>query len=241
MCSTSKMASLTISEKITIDGSNKDWPELTQFDTKSKLVYGVYNDDQFVYLFLKTADRMTQQKLLQGITVWYHPYFSKKKDVGIHYPFLPIRLSESLRREPDQEPDISILLRSLPREAELLNNESEKATILYLEEIKDDINVAIGFSNKTKEMLYELRIPLLYTFSEQFTNEMTFIIETNDMQRPNDGMRPEDDLGDMPTGGRRSGGGMGRQGMRDGTERGSRPDFDSISLRIYVNLDHSKK
>lgn len=235
-CSTSKMASLTLSKTIEMDGSNKDWPELTLFDKKSSLVYGVYNDDTFVYLFIKTADRMTQRKLLQGITVWFNPFISKNKTMGIHYPFLPIRLSESLRRETDQDPDILIILRSLPREAELVDKKADKTSILYLDERNDEINVAIGFSNETNEMIYELRIPRQLSSGEKLTKEMTLILETNEMKIPTSGMRPESDLGGM-TGDNRPDGGMGRRGMREGSRTDARSDFDPISLRLNVVLN----
>jgi len=230
------MASPSLSKTIEMDGSNKDWPELTLFDKKSSLVYGVYNDETFVYLFVKTADRMTQRKLLQGITVWFNPFFSKKKTLGIHYPFLPLHLSESLRRETDQDPDISILLRSLPREAELVDKKADKTSILYLDERNGEINVAIGFSNETKEMIYELRIPRLLSSGEKITKEMTLILETNEMKKPTNGMKPDSDLGGLRGDGPPAGG-MGRRGMREGSRTDARSDFDPISLRLNVVLN----
>lgn len=230
------MIQSTANVTITVDGSISDWPQLTQVDSETHIVYGVYQDQENIFLLLKTADLASQRKIMKGLTVWYHAGKSKKKEVGLRYPINPMGIQPSQRGEQrDEMPDISTRIKSIPRDAEYIDNTTESTEFMYLGELTNEINAQMGFSNVTRELIYELKVPFSRIVTDKKLDKVTFVIESTDYKKerefsPDSGMRASG-------GGMRGGGGMG--GRPQGGGRGN-ADFqekmEPISLTITALL-----
>jgi hypothetical protein len=82
-----KLTSTWQSTVMTIDGNDTEWQSDVYYDAAFDMVYGVRNDEENMYLFLKTQNRATQTQMLRGgFTVWFDPAGGKDKAFGIRYP-----------------------------------------------------------------------------------------------------------------------------------------------------------
>ena len=73
--------------EMNIDGSDSQWQRGLYYDKESDIVYGVRNDDKYIYVFLKTQNRSTQMQIMrQGLTVWFDREDGKNQTFGIKYP-----------------------------------------------------------------------------------------------------------------------------------------------------------
>ena len=73
--------------EMNMDGTDAEWQGGLYYDDASDMVYGVRNDDKYVYLFLKTQNRSTQMQIMrQGLTVWFDREDEKNQTFGIKYP-----------------------------------------------------------------------------------------------------------------------------------------------------------
>lgn len=106
--------------EMNIDGSDAAWRRGLYYDKQSDMVYGVRNDDKYIYVFLKTQNRSTQMQIMrQGLTVWLDREDGKNQVFGIKYPlsryethtgFMPDTNEESLHTFLDQEyPEMEII------------------------------------------------------------------------------------------------------------------------------------
>lgn len=65
------------------------WETGSQFDRSTKLHYAVSNDEEHVYVFLKTADRTMQMKMLRaGVQLGIDTTGGKNEHLSIRYPYL---------------------------------------------------------------------------------------------------------------------------------------------------------
>ena len=72
-CSTTELQSNLRTGQIVIDGYDTEWGDYkTFYDEKARVVIGVANDHENMYLRFSSNNRMKQAQLLrQGITVWF--------------------------------------------------------------------------------------------------------------------------------------------------------------------------
>jgi hypothetical protein len=69
------------------DGKATEWGENVNYDTKSRLIYKISNDANYLYVMLKIADEQTQRRMLGGgMTVWVDTTDHKKQMFGITFP-----------------------------------------------------------------------------------------------------------------------------------------------------------
>ena len=80
--------------KVTIDGSNKDWPSpYPEYDDKAAIGYCVSNDKENLYITVETGDPATQLKIIKnGLTVWIDKTGKKEETTAINFP-LPQSIS----------------------------------------------------------------------------------------------------------------------------------------------------
>ena len=92
-----------------------------QQDQKSRLRYGIINDDQFVYLTLKTKDPNTIQKILSsGLRISFSPEGQKKDGYSLLFPVIMREDRKALKRIDTDLPNslgLDILLDSYNKEA----------------------------------------------------------------------------------------------------------------------------
>jgi hypothetical protein len=74
--------------KVTIDGSNKDWPSpYPEYDDKAALGYCVSNDRENLYITVETGDPATQLKIIRnGLTVWIDKTGGREEATAINFP-----------------------------------------------------------------------------------------------------------------------------------------------------------
>jgi hypothetical protein len=67
--------------------SNSEHGPLTEFSKNSPFSIGACNDQDFLYLVLRTSDSGMRMRMLQeGLVVWFDPKGGTKKEFGIEYP-----------------------------------------------------------------------------------------------------------------------------------------------------------
>jgi len=237
--------------EIKIDGSDSPWQRGLYYDKEYDFVYGVRNDEKYMYVFLKTQNRSTQMQIMrQGLTVWFDREDGKNQTFGIQYPmsrkeerngFVPDTNEEKLHPFLDQE---------FP-ELEILGPKKEDVQRFSALEVPG-IRVKLGRTRET--LIYELRVPLSKTSEQPFaiepasSNRIGIEFETGEFQpgQTNGGMRAggERDRGegmgeDNPaegsgmSGGRRSRGGGNQGGHLGGMEKTKR-----MELWLSVQLAH---
>jgi len=87
---TDKGSALWLTQPLTIDGSDKDWPAAPRYSVKEENVhYDIANDGQNLYILVATGSKAEQQKIVQGgMSVWVNTKADKSNGdaVGIGYP-----------------------------------------------------------------------------------------------------------------------------------------------------------
>ena len=178
--------------------------------------FGVQNDERFVYVCLRAADRRAAAQILRaGLIVWFDPKGGKDKVLGVHYPLEP---------EGDKFPGLS---RGTGAEDENVRRERRQALAERREEIeilgpgrdetirlkKDELKgIEAAFANAGGVFAYEVKVPLVagpdspYAVGPKSGNLVGIGF---------DSPRPDVLLGRRGAGGRIPGGGMGgRMGGR---------------------------
>ena len=215
-CGTLDVASVWSEAGITIDGRTDDW-RCRLYDVKDTGVsFGVQNDERFVYVCLRAADRRAAAQILRaGLIVWFDPKGGKDKVLGVHYPLEP---------EGDKFPGLS---RGTGAEDENVRRERRQALAERREEIeilgpgrdetirlkKDELKgIEAAFANAGGVFAYEVKVPLVagpdspYAVGPKSGNLVGIGF---------DSPRPDVLLGRRGAGGRIPGGGMGgRMGGR---------------------------
>jgi hypothetical protein len=69
------------------DGAGAAWAQFVPFSKDSPFVLSLYNNQNFLYLSLRTSDQAARLQLLQrGLIVWFDAEGGTKKRFGIQYP-----------------------------------------------------------------------------------------------------------------------------------------------------------
>jgi len=82
--------------EIVIDGRPDDWLGELSYLEDEKILLGILNDKDSLYLCFQAADRFRQIQILNGgLTVWFDPQGGHEKKYGIRFP-LGMKLEEML-------------------------------------------------------------------------------------------------------------------------------------------------
>jgi hypothetical protein len=237
--------------EMNIDGSDSEWQRGLYYDKESDFVYGVRNDDQYVYIFLKTQNRSTQMQIMrQGLTVWFDREDGKNQTFGIQYPMSrkePHAVSasesseETVQSFPGQEfPELEILG---PAKGDVQRFSTLDAP---------GIRVKLGRTRET--LVYELRVPIKKTPAQPFaiepasSNRIGIKFETGEFNSgsgksgkraggghdPGEGMGEENPAEGNGFGGRRFQGGGDQEGRFGPMEKTKR-----LELWLSVQMAHS--
>jgi len=67
--------------------TTKDTSLLRYYDSESRVLFDVYEDDQNIYIKLQTSYYYSQVKILKlGLTIWLDQKAKKSKDIGVIFP-----------------------------------------------------------------------------------------------------------------------------------------------------------
>ena len=187
-CGDKTIVSARCERHIVVDGEDRDWTgiDLYSFE-KPQIAVGVLNDDQNLYLMVKTFDHSLAQILVQrGLTVWFDPEAEKKQVFGVRFPMMlghpgfysGMPGGEETRNDWSQAPPDgewrgerprgrpesisdgmidSILNRS--RQLEVLCFDKEDNRVMDLAHA-DSLGIAVRCSYVHGLLTYELRVPL---------------------------------------------------------------------------------
>jgi hypothetical protein len=218
---------------VQVDGIYDDWTLPLSFaDDKALIQYAFSNDQDNLYIILKTGDRTTKMKILgSGMVVWLDTEAKKNKTIGIGYPLkgtLPAREFT----EQAQQNDVN---RHAPGEAQ--QQMVLRANQLSLQGFPEcsgsfkvtsgnpcGIQVKVGM-NDLDELVWEAAIPLKALSNASLDalkkNGLSICFDIKAFSRPT-GTRPNDNEGGGGNGMHGGGGGMhgGGGGMGGGMRGG---------------------
>lgn len=233
-------------KKVIIDGKDDEYPSLyPRYDSKARISFIVSNDDQNIYISVKSNDDITIGKIIHsGMQIWIDPSGKKHKQWAINFPLknsprLINNESSDLpkngehRQEPGQMRKQAI---AAIQQFSLTGFEGCEGIFLTGKGTPCNIDVAMSLNNDN-ELVYEAAIPLqlLYQRTSAKVQKLSVCFEVNSSGMPagNDRpQRPGDGRGGMPPGGggMPPGGGMspGGGGMppRNGSFQGDGPQDD---------------
>ena len=90
------------SQKIEVDGSNHDWPEIHHYIKDIGILYEVFYDTNYLYVLVKTHDENAKRSIISsGLTVWIDANGKKKKNFGITYPIIK---NQHSKNRPENRP-----------------------------------------------------------------------------------------------------------------------------------------
>ncbi len=79
-------ANLPLYQSKKID-SKDEISDLRYYDEENKILYDIYNDEDNIYISVKTSYYYSQVKILRmGLTIWIDQKAKKNKDKGIVFP-----------------------------------------------------------------------------------------------------------------------------------------------------------
>jgi hypothetical protein len=246
-CSSSlKLSSTWRQEDIVIDGSGTEWQRGLYYDKEFDIVYSIRNDDDYVYLFLKTQDRTTQMQIMRaGFTIWFDADGGNDHSFGIRYPLARQGARSEFHPESDDEQIHSDLEQAL-LELEIVGAQKENVQRFSTLDVPG-IRVKIGRSQEA--LVYELRVPLRKTPHTPFAigvtsaNRIGIGLETEEFNRDKMkmGVRPNEGLsgsepGDSQMEGREHEGHGYNDGGRRGGVRESKKTPRQLTLWLSVQL-----
>jgi len=145
---------------VVVDGVNSEWQNSTTYLEDEKVLIGVMNDENFLYISLITDNPdLRRQMMGQGFIVWFDPSGGKKKVFGIQYPLglqeMGVPMMDFVGPDVDNEMRQEIIEQSLMELKILRSDEDDWDRMIVTDAIGIEVKV-----NDTGPFVYELRVPL---------------------------------------------------------------------------------
>jgi hypothetical protein len=226
-CNETELKSSWRDRAIVINGSDSEWQGMTYWMQKSNVVYGICNDEQYLYMCLVLPGRQAEREIMgRGFTVWCDANGGNDKLFGIHFP-LGYQEAEREKREPgvddpDEQGKRDQMFQQMTSEMEILGPGKEDRVRMSSPGAKG-IKVQFGHSSNGN-LVYELKIPLRrdadqpYAINTDTGKTIGIGFEIAEANRGTMKRRTGEDES-MSGGGR---GGGGRSGRGGGGARGGR-------------------
>ena len=232
-CSSSK--TMTYESKWNAPLSYVDEIKPDQQDQKSRLKYGIINDDQYVYLTLKTKDPSTIQNILaSGLKISFSPQGQKKDAYSLLFPVVMKEDRKALKRIDTDLPNslgLDLLMDSYNKEAVWKDKQGQHFINLVAPDgsIKSHISM-----DRNGELTEQIAIPFSLMGVNAKETEMLGVNIKVDGQSSQSGFSPRIGIG--LGGGIGMGGGMG-VGLGTGGY-GSRYNQNdrNVDIRLEVQL-----
>jgi hypothetical protein len=154
--------------KIAIDGVNSEWENSTTYIEDEKVLIGVINDEDFLYISLISDNPILRRQMMgQGFIVWFDPAGGKKKVFGIQYPLglqeMGVPIMDLIGPDADNQKRKEIIEESLTELKILRSDEDDWHRMM----VKDAVGIEVKVSD-AGPFVYELRVPL--HISKQYPN-----------------------------------------------------------------------
>lgn len=231
-CSSSK--TMTYESKWNAPFSYVDEIKPDQQDQKSRLKYGIINDDQYVYLTLKTKDPSTIQNILgSGLKISFSPQGQKKDAYSLLFPVVMKEDRKALKRIDTDLPNslgLDLLMDSYNKEAVWKDKQGQHFINLVAPDgsIKSHISM-----DRNGELTEQIAIPFSLMGVNAKETEMLGVNIKVDGQSSQSGFSPRIGIG--LGGGIGMGGGMGVGLGTGGYGRNSGNDRN-VDIRLEVQL-----
>ena len=256
-CNYYQVESMRKTREIIIDGNDEDWIDAKYYIKDHDVVFGVMNDNEFLYLcFYPTTNELTRQVLSKGLTLWINNDGKKKKKYGIRFPmglqgFMAKQMSEEkgdLIRNKDKKKNkmnpqkMERMVKSITKELEIIGPEKDKKKII---KFADLIGVEIGIDCEKELFAYELKIPLFQNSNNSIyidadpTSKIAlgFEIPRPDRDEMEEKMKKLDGMGDRPSDGLSdSGRGMGKGGRQGNSHNKMQLNKQGLDIWATIQL-----
>ena len=145
--------------QVLIDGKADDWAGRLFVVEGQKVSLGFLNDQECLYICLRTDDGGMQRQLLRlGLTVWFDPGGGRKKALGIKYPVgLSSREQRMWRGEEPEETGAPTEFGGNLTDVEIYRPGSSEPESLDIAEVE---GIEIKAATAGKSFVYELKVPL---------------------------------------------------------------------------------
>jgi len=195
------------------------------YDTDAKMLYGLINDNENLYILLEVSDKTVQKKILiSGLTFWMDTIGKKKEQLGITFPLegsMGNRTGKMNKEEMMKQmqrgsfngdfdyQNLNETFSNGLNKMEIIGFNNEKEPLMVFNQNPKGISVSIKF-DKMGTLHYKANIPLKLIFKQPdlFLNDTTklfsFGFETGSIDTPS------------MNGGGKQGGGMGQGGSMSG-------------------------
>jgi hypothetical protein len=246
-----KMTSERRQSDIIIDGDDSEWQSGLYYDKESDIVYSVRNDDEYVYILLKTQNRSMQKQLVgSGFTIWFDAEGGKDPIFGVRYPLGRHDAKSEFHPDGAEEQNRNLYDQLFP-ELEILGPKKDDIQRFSILEAPG-IRVRIGQAHEV--MVYELQVPLKKTPNHPYAIEVTsknllgIKFETQEFKREGKKEGSYSDkgfTGNENTEGNSPGGeehtGRGHGGGHRGGVSGSKEQPTQLDLWLSVQLTTAAK
>jgi hypothetical protein len=233
-CSSSK--TMTYESKWNAPFSYVDEVKPDQQDQKSRLKYGIINDDQYVYITLKTKDPTTIQNILgSGLKISFSPEGQKKEGYYLLFPVVMKEDRKALKRIDTDLPNslgLDLLLDSYNKEALWKDKEGQHSINVVVPDGSIKSHIAM---DRNGELTEQIAIPFSLMDVNTKEGSMLGVNIKVDGQSSQSGFSPRIGIG--LGGGIGMGGGMG-VGIGTGNGYGSRYNGNdrNVDIRLEVQL-----
>ncbi len=158
-CNQVTVESLWKDRDIIIDGNDKEWINTKIILENKHVAFGVFNDDNNLYIDLTTGDKHLQKQILEkGLILFFG---EEKTGFGIKYPVAsPGGIEELMQMSRESAKQIdTVFQKRFLNDMEIIRNSGSQSQRLSREAArKKGIEVMLG--RKAGVLMYEMKIPL---------------------------------------------------------------------------------
>jgi hypothetical protein len=170
---------------------NKDWSGGTYASSDQGMVYGLTNDDKYLYVKLKVVGERNQRKIIMnGLILWLDVEGKSKKKRGYAFPLVneKVRAENNLLNMSDNDPELRSQLQSLQIEIgkvnkrfsegdeaiNVISDDGEVIETIESHRNKEGVNMMI-YMDQYHILYYEARIPLAKIFGDNMISPISEI------------------------------------------------------------------
>ncbi|WP_373330628.1 hypothetical protein [Salmonirosea aquatica] len=214
-----------------------DQGKLDGLDQQSRLRYGVINDEQYVYITLKTRDPLTVKQILtSGMRVTFSPG-NQRDDYSLVFPVVTRDDKKALQKMQIDLPNslsLNRMLEAFNKEALWKDRQGERFVNLVDNQTGIRAHIAL---DENQELTEQLSIPFerLNATARQ-AEVLDVAIKTEGSSGLGSGISPNISVGMGSGGFGYGGGGFGGGGISIGSGGRNNPNDRSVNLRLQVRL-----
>ena len=164
---TARVDSKWLDREIVIDGADADWQGAQLNIERANVDFGIFNDQNYLYLVLGSMDRTLQMQMIRmGFTVWFDPAGKKHKELGVRFPVGDVNLGGERGRRgseagaPDAERMAAMIQETLETGEMEIYSRGEEYGRRMPRAAAGDLLLRASYS--AGRLVYELRIPLIH-------------------------------------------------------------------------------